>query len=129
MDTHTLQNRRSIHLHLLGTNLIDLTNHDLLHLRMFQDFTDDPTVSTTDDQHLFRLGMAEHRDVGEHLVIRDLILLRALDHTIDHEDIPEGFTLEDLDVLCRATDGRDKKKNAKKKKKMRRRERKGKQSG
>src|SRR3546814_12019307 len=56
-------------------------------------------VAAADDQHLLRRAMREDRQVGEHLVVDELVPLRRLHHAIQREHAPEAAVLEQLQAL------------------------------
>lgn len=50
-------------------NLVDVAESGFLDGRMFDDFTKNTTVSTTDDENLLRIGMGVHGEVCDHLLV------------------------------------------------------------
>lgn len=59
-----------------------------------------PSSPPPDDQHLLRAGVAAERQVGNHLLVGELIPVSTLDDTIqNHQHIAVGFTTEDKDAL------------------------------
>ena len=54
-----------------GTNLIDVAEDDLFDRVVFENFTDDTTISAADDENLFRVWVACEREMGNHLLISE----------------------------------------------------------
>ena len=101
------------------TNLIDVAKHDLLHRLVLENLAHDTAISTANNENLLRVRMARQWNMSDHLLvparpkfsplrlataertrdIRELIALRALDDSIEDEDVPVRLGLEDEDVL------------------------------
>ena len=60
---------------------------------------DHAAVAGADDQHVLDAGMDRHRNVGDHLVVDELVALRELDVAVQGQHPPEFGGLEDVDAL------------------------------
>ena len=61
-----------------------------------------------DDEDAFRAGARDEAEVGDHLLVGELVALGALDGTVKDEDVAVGVGLEDEHVLVqRALDVQD----------------------
>ena len=67
-------------------SLIDVAQGGLLDAVVLDDLTEDTTVTTTDDQDLLGVGVGVHGEVGDHLLVGELITLGALDDVVQNED-------------------------------------------
>lgn len=80
-------------------SLINITEDGLLDGLVLDDLTEDTTVTTTDDEDLLRVGVGVKGQVGDHLLVRELITLGALDDIVQDEDSAVVAALEDEDIL------------------------------
>lgn len=79
--------------------LVNVAEDGLLDLVVLDDLTEDTTVTATDDQDLLGVGVGEHGQVGDHLLVRELVVLGALDDIIQDQHVAVLLGLEDQDVL------------------------------
>lgn len=63
---------------------------------------EDAAVAAADDENLLGVGVRIHGQVGDHLLIREFIVLGALDDVVEHEDGAMVGGLEDEHVLVLA---------------------------
>jgi hypothetical protein len=56
-------------------------------------------VATANDEHLLRVRVRVHGKVRNHLLVRKLVPLRALDHVVQHQHVAVVRRLEDEHVL------------------------------
>lgn len=66
---------------------------------MLDDLTEDTSITTTDDEDLLWVGVRVHGQVGDHLLVCELIALSALNDVVEDEDVSVVGGLEDEDVL------------------------------
>lgn len=69
---------------------------------MLDDLAEDTTITTTDDQNLLGVWVGVHRQVGDHLLVCELIPLGALDDVVENENGAVVGGLEDEDILVLA---------------------------
>ena len=62
-----------------GRYLVDITQDDVLHSVVLEDFTHDATVTTSNDQYPLRVWMARQWEMGDHLLVPACILV---DHAV-----------------------------------------------
>jgi hypothetical protein len=67
--------------------LVDLADGDRLHARVLDDLANDTAITAADDEHMLRIRVREERQVSDHLLVRALITIGQLNHTIEDEDI------------------------------------------
>lgn len=72
---------------------------------MLDDLTEDTTITTTNDKNLLGVGVGVERKMGDHLLVRELITLGALDDVVEDEDVAVigGLKDEDLDFTRQHT--------------------------
>lgn len=69
---------------------------------MLDNLTEDTAVAATNDKDLLGAGVREHGQVGDHLLVGELITLSALDDIVEDKDITIVGGLEDEDILVLA---------------------------
>lgn len=79
--------------------LVNVAEDGLLDTLVLDDLTEDTTVTTTDDEDLLGVGVGVHGQVGDHLLVRELVALGALDDIVEDEDHAVVGRLEDEDIL------------------------------
>ena len=79
--------------------LIDITQNSLLHRLVLHDLAQHTTITTPDDQHLLGVGVGVHRQMGDHLLVGELVALGALDNAVEDQHGAVVAALEDEDVL------------------------------
>jgi hypothetical protein len=80
-------------------SLIDVAQGSLLDGGVLDDLTEDTTVTATDDKDLLGVGVGVHGEVGDHLLVGELIALSALDDIVKDEDGAVVAALEDKHIL------------------------------
>ena len=79
--------------------LVDVAEHGLLDTVVLDDLAQDAAVAAADDQHVLGVGVREHAQVGDHLLVGELVALVALDDVVEDEHHAVVRGLEDEDVL------------------------------
>ena len=79
--------------------LVNVAEDGLLDAVVLDDLAEDTTVTTTDDEDLLGVGVGEHSQVGDHLLVGELVALGALDDVVEDEDHAVVGGLEDEDIL------------------------------
>lgn len=69
---------------------------------MLDNLSEDTTVTTTDDEDLLGVGVRHHAEVGDHLLVGELVTLSALNDVVENENIAVVGGLEDEDILVLA---------------------------
>lgn len=83
-------------------SLVDVAEGSLLNTVVLDNLTEDTTVTTADDKNLLGVGVGVEGEVGNHLLVGELIALGALDDVVEDKDVAEVGGLEDEDVLVLA---------------------------
>jgi hypothetical protein len=83
------------------TDLVNIAQYSLLNTFMLDDFSQNPSVTTSNDQNLLRVGVRVHGQVCNHLLVCKLVTLGALDDMVEDEDgaVVGGFKDQDVLVL------------------------------
>jgi len=84
------------------TYLVDVAEGSRLNTRVLDNLAQDTAIATTDNQDLLGVGVGVHGQMGDHLLVRELIALRDLDGVVQDEDLTIGLRLENQDVLVLA---------------------------
>ena len=50
-------------------HLVNVAQSDLFHALVLQDFPDDTSISTSDNEYVFGVGMGSHGKVRDHLLV------------------------------------------------------------
>lgn len=80
-------------------SLVNVAQDGLLNGLVLDDLTEDTTVTATDDENLLGVGVRVHGQVGDHLLVGELIALSALDDVVQNENGAVVAALEDQNVL------------------------------
>ena len=80
-------------------SLIDVAQSSLLDRGVLDDLTEDTAVTATNDKDLLGVGVGVHGEVGDHLLVGELITLGALDNVVQDENGTVVAALEDEDIL------------------------------
>lgn len=79
--------------------LINVAQNSLLNTLMLDDLSQNTSISTTNNQNLLWRWVGVHGQVGDHLLVCELVTLSALDDIVEDEDGSVVGGLEDEDVL------------------------------
>lgn len=80
-------------------SLVDVTQGSLLDGGVLDNLTEDTAVTATNDEDLLGVGVGVHGEVGDHLLVRELIALSALDNVVQDKNSTVVAALEDEDIL------------------------------
>jgi hypothetical protein len=80
-------------------SLINVAKSGRLDGLVLDNLAQDTTVTTTDDENLLGVGVGVQSQVGDHLLVGELITLGALDDVVQNEDGTVVAGVEDQDVL------------------------------
>lgn len=80
-------------------SLVNVAQGSLLDGGVLDDLTEDTTVTATDDQDLLGVGVRVHGEVGDHLLVGELIALSALDDVVEDENGAVVAALENKHIL------------------------------
>lgn len=81
------------------THLVNVAENSLLDAIVLDNLAENTTVTTTNDEHLFGVGVRVHGEVSNHLLVGELVTLGALDNVVEDEDVAVVGRFEDEDVL------------------------------
>lgn len=79
--------------------LVDVAQGGLLNGLVLDDLAQDTSITTADDKHILGIRVRVHGQVGDHLLIGELIALGALDDVVQDQHGAVVTALEDQDVL------------------------------
>ena len=81
--------------------LVNVAEDGLLNTLVFNHLAQNTTVTTSNDKDLLRVWVCVHGKVGDHLLVRELVALGALDDVVEDKDhaVVGGFKDEDILVL------------------------------
>lgn len=79
--------------------LVNVAEDGLLDALVLDYLTEDTAVAAANDQDLLGVGVRVHGEVGDHLLVRKLIALGALDDIVQDQDGAVIAALEDENVL------------------------------
>lgn len=79
--------------------LVNVAEDGLLDTLVLDDLTEDTSVTTADDEDLLWVWVGVHGEVGDHLLVGELVALGALDDVVEDEDGAVVGRLEDEDIL------------------------------
>ena len=93
-----------------GAHLVDIAERDTLDRLVLEDFTNDTTVTASDDQDILGVGVRCEGEMGNHLLVpgmrsgwgddlRKFVSLGTLNDVVKDEDVSIGFRFEDENVL------------------------------
>jgi hypothetical protein len=86
----------------LGAYLVNVAEDGLLDAVVLDNLSEDTAVTTTNDKNLLGVGVRVHGEVGDHLLVGELIALGALDDVVQDQDVAKVGRLEDENVLVLA---------------------------
>jgi len=83
----------------IQTDLVNVAQGGLLNTVVLDDLTQNTSITTTNDQDLLGVWVRVHCQVGDHLLVCELVTLSALDDIVKDQDgsVVGGF--EDQDIL------------------------------
>lgn len=79
--------------------LVNVAEGSLLDALVLDNLTEDTAVAAADNQDLLGVGVGVHSEVGDHLLVGELIALGALDGVVQDQNGAVVAGLEDEDVL------------------------------
>lgn len=79
--------------------LVDVAQDGLLDGLVLDDLAQDTAVTAANDQHLLGVRVRVHGQVGDHLLVGELVALGALDDIVEHQHVSVVAALEDQHVL------------------------------
>jgi len=82
-----------------GNSLVDFAKNNFFNTVVLDDFTEDTTVTTTNNKNLLGVGVRVHGQVSDHLLVRELITFSGLDDTIKNQNVSVVGGLENKNVL------------------------------
>lgn len=82
--------------------LVNVAQDGLFDALVLDDLAQDAAVAATDDQDLLGVGVRVHGQVGDHLLVAELVALGALDDVVKDQDGAVVGRLEDEHVLVLA---------------------------
>lgn len=80
-------------------HLINVAQDCLLHTFMLNDLTKNAAISAPDDQDLLWVGVRVHGQMGDHLLVCELVSLGALNDIVQNQNGAIVGGLEDEDIL------------------------------
>lgn len=83
-------------------SLINVAKDGLLNTVVLDNLAENTAVTTTNDKNLLGVGVGVHGKVCNHLLVRELIALGALNDVVENENGSVVGGLEDKDVLVLA---------------------------
>ena len=83
-------------------SLVNVAQSGLLDAVVLDNLAQDTAVAAADDEDLLGVGVRVHGQVGDHLLVRKLVALGALDDVVQDQDGAVVGGLEDQDILVLA---------------------------
>jgi hypothetical protein len=80
-------------------SLVDVAQHGLLDALVLDDLAQHAAVAAANDEHLLGVGVRHHAQVGDHLLVGELVALGALDDVVEDEHHAVVGGLEDEHIL------------------------------
>jgi len=82
--------------------LVNVAENGLLDAVVLDNLSEDTAITTTNDKNLLGVGVRVHGEVGDHLLVGELVALGALDDVVQDQDVAKVGRLEDENVLVLA---------------------------
>lgn len=82
--------------------LVNVAEDRLLDAVMLDDLAQDTSITAADDENLLWVGVGVHGEMGNHLLVGELVALGALNDVVEDEDGAVVGGLEDQDILVLA---------------------------
>jgi hypothetical protein len=79
--------------------VVNLAHVDLLHTGVLGDFTQDTSITASNDQHLLGLWAGEQGEVSDHFLVGVLVSLSDLDNAIQNQHCAISLRLEHQNIL------------------------------
>jgi len=102
LDLWVLEANRHSREILLGETddgLVNVAKNGLLDALVLDNLTEDTTITTANDKNLLWVWVRVHGEVGDHLLVGELVALGALDDVVKDEDHAVVGRLEDENIL------------------------------
>ena len=102
LDLWVLEANRHSREILLGETddgLVNVAKNGLLDALVLDNLTEDTTITTANDKNLLWVWVRVHGEVGDHLLVGELVALGALDDVVKDEDHAVIGRLEDENIL------------------------------
>lgn len=80
-------------------HLVNVAEDGLLDGVVLDDLTEDTAVTATNNKNLLGVGVRVHGQVSDHLLVRELITLGALDDVVENQNHAVVGGLEDENIL------------------------------
>lgn len=85
-----------------STYFINVAQYSLLNAVMFNNLPQNASITATNHQDLLRVWVGVHCQMGNHLLVRELVPLGALDDIVQNQDGAIVGRFEDEDILVLA---------------------------
>ncbi|KAJ0158712.1 hypothetical protein CTA2_11045 [Colletotrichum tanaceti] len=83
-------------------HLVNVAKNGLLDTLVLDDLAENAAVTAADDEDLLGVGVRVHGEVGDHLLVGELIALGGLDDVVQNQDHAVIGGLKDEDILVLA---------------------------
>lgn len=83
-------------------SLVNIAERRLLNTVVLDHFPQHTTIAPANHEHFLRIGVREHAQMCDHLLVAELIPLRALNDVVQDQDHPVIAGFEDEDILVLA---------------------------
>lgn len=80
-------------------SLINVAEDGFLNTLVFDDLTENTTVTTTNDKNLLGAGVGVHGEMSDHLLVGELVAFGALNDVVENEDHAVVGGLKDKHIL------------------------------
>lgn len=83
-------------------SLVNVAENGLLNAIVLHNFAENTAVTATNDEDLLGVGVRVHGEMGNHLLVGELVALGALNDVVQNQDGAVVGRLEDEDILVLA---------------------------